>query len=68
MTTTPLTTDESDLAVEAAAAAAAVLPAPEELDVGMPLPATDQLAPDFAGCRAGRARGLGVRPAGRPRR
>jgi len=49
MTTTPLTTDESDLAVEAAAAAAAVLPAPEELDVGMPLPATDQLASDFAG-------------------
>jgi len=49
MTTTPLTTDESDLAVDVAAAAAAVLPAPEELDVGMPLPATDELASDFAG-------------------
>ncbi len=49
MTTVPLTTDESDLAVVAAAAAAAVLPAPEDLDLGMPLPATAQLAADFAG-------------------
>lgn len=49
MTTTPLTTEETDLAVEAAATAAAVLPAPEELDADLPVPATDALAAEFAG-------------------
>jgi flagellar motor switch protein FliN/FliY len=45
----PLSTDETDLAVVAAAAAAGVLPAPEELDVALPLPGTPQLAAEFAG-------------------